>query len=152
MNFQYCSSCGAKIEYMLSVPNFCPSCGIHFNQNVDVQRSVAARPPAQSIASKNVSDDPDGTSIEHVPILNKLEYEVDKDYSSIGGRIISMKDLVGHAPTEPIKTPVPKSDTKRKRGRPRKVKPPTMEQKFEAVKGSIDECKSSTDNIVDVEE
>jgi len=150
MNFQYCSSCGAKIEYMLSAPNFCPSCGIHFNQHADAKTAGPPRP-----SSKAPSGDSEGTDFEHVPVLTRLEYDLDHDYSSVGTRKISLGDLLetpGAAP--PIKKPVSNSKPKseRKRGRPRKVKPLTMEQKFEAVKGTIEECKSSADNTVDVEE
>tara|TARA_R100000008_G_C3577909_1_gene166454 strand:+ start:786 stop:1217 length:432 start_codon:yes stop_codon:yes gene_type:complete len=143
---------------MLSVPNFCPSCGVGLGGKTTpapVKKiSRASMGPAQIN-----TDDPEGVDINEVPRLQGLEYDIDGDYSSVGSRKINLGHLLGNQEGQPQQPPTPQppktTKAKKKGGRPKKAKasqPPTTAQRFEAVKGTIDECKSSANNVVDVQE
>jgi hypothetical protein len=156
MNTDYCSSCGGKIEYLMKVPNFCPCCGISTgNSTLPPQTAVARRSsfPSRGNAStsQSITEDPEGTDINHVPQLRGLQYEIESDYSPIAGRKVPLSQIIGTEPVHdsPKANIVPK---KKKRGRPRKKVAPSLEQKFSAVKQTLEDCKSSSDKIVDVGE
>ena len=95
MNFQYCSSCGSKMEYMLHPPNFCPSCGIPLSGKKDAQKPTPSLRAQGTITPQMESEDPEGTNVSAVPQLNKLEYDLDIDYSVLGSRRVKLDDVIG---------------------------------------------------------
>ena len=98
MNSDYCGSCGGKIEYLLKAPNFCPNCGVTLGAVSEGTTTVPQAHPAPM-----PDDDPEGTDIGYVPTVQKLQYEVEGDWSGIGrshGTLGSMLNL-----NEPISTP-----------------------------------------------
>ena len=87
--------------------------------------------------------------IHSVPALQKLEYSIEGDYSAIGkkttiGEIIGMSQEL-----PPVNTP---KVTKGKKLSRKKSSAPTVEDKFDVVKQTMEECKSSAANIIDVGE
>ena len=149
MNFQYCSSCGHKIEYMLHVPNFCPSCGIALKEGVT--NVAKGKVISKAITEERGNAGPlsaDETDSCEVPNIQKLEYEVDSNYSSIGTTKFSFAELMGN----PELSQQPKREQLESNKPTKKKKKLTLEDKFEAVKETVAECKSSADNVVDVEE
>jgi len=144
MNFEYCSACGSKIEYLLKKPNFCPSCGTQIGKE-----GVSPHVPKHSLAAaQNHEEDAEGTDVSRVPDIHGLQYELDGDYGGIGRSYGSLGDLLGAAPNESKQPASPK----KKKKASTKLKPPNASAKFEAVKKTMEECKSSADQIVDVGE
>ena len=41
MSFMYCPSCGTKVEYTLTKPNFCTNCGQKFNSAMAQSKNTA---------------------------------------------------------------------------------------------------------------
>jgi hypothetical protein len=143
MNFEYCSDCGGKIEYLLKKPNFCPSCGIQRGG----ERAKAPLPRQGLTTAQAQEEDPEGTDISRVPNIHALQYELDGDYGGVGRSYGSLADLVGTQPTKGKKASRPKGPKKKAST---KSKPPDTCAKFDAVKKSMEECKSSADRSVDV--
>ena len=124
MNYDYCGSCGNKIEYLIAKPNFCPFCGVARGgapgpRPETARRGSVAQAAQEDRGENNFPEDPDGTDINYVPNIGKLEYEVDSDYSGIGSKLVSLGELLGTPPQEQLEQPRP---VKKKRGRPRKKK------------------------------
>ena len=72
---KFCSECGLKVEYKFSPPKFCSQCGSPMgiataNESKPLSRNVTASRRIEAISD-------DETDADHVPQLNKLEYEVD---------------------------------------------------------------------------
>tara|TARA_R110002110_G_scaffold78225_9_gene205279 strand:+ start:574 stop:1014 length:441 start_codon:yes stop_codon:yes gene_type:complete len=145
MNFEYCTTCGSKIEYLLKQPNFCPSCGIQRGKE-----GVKAPIPKQGLATAQThEEDPEGTDISHLPTIHALQYELDGDYGGVGRSYGSLSDLVGAPPSKGKQDSRPKKKTKKASA---KSQPPDTAAKFEAVKETLNECKSSADQSGDVSE
>ena len=146
MNSVYCSSCGGKVEYLLKVPTFCSHCGV--NMGGAVQKSIPRA--AQSNASMQADEDPEGTDVNHVASLNGLQYEVDGDFGGIGRSHGTLGSLFNNAaamqgesdvePNTPLSSSPPAKDTPK----------PSATPKIKAVEQSIKDCKSSADKPVDV--
>jgi len=157
MNTEYCTSCGGRMDYLMHKPKFCPSCGISFagagvsppppSKRVP---SVLSRPSRQA-PSQPIIDDPEGTDVNYVPPISHLQYEVDGDYAGISSRPVSLNSIMGrdYDPDNPPSEPQPQ---KKKGGRSKKQQPPTMKNKFDVIKQSVEECRSSADNVIDVGE
>ena len=64
MNSEFCMQCGSKVEFGLTAPNFCPSCGAPFNESAKAS-TLDAEVEAEPIS--------EGSSI---PQLSKLEYSI----------------------------------------------------------------------------
>tara|TARA_R110000824_G_scaffold669_4_gene4181 strand:- start:160 stop:447 length:288 start_codon:yes stop_codon:yes gene_type:complete len=93
----------------------------------------------------------DSTDIDTVPQIQNLQYVVDTDYSSLGKALVPIQDILGSgppgSPSSPVANDPPADSDEVEQGTA-----PTLQEKFEAVKGSIEACKSSVDNTVDVGE
>ena len=57
----YCSSCGSKLEYFSTKPNFCPSCGTSINGVAPQKQKIVASSRAESEEAE--------TPIEDIPSL-----------------------------------------------------------------------------------
>ena len=155
MNYDYCNSCGGKIEYLMQKPNFCPSCGATMGSGASPKNRPT--PPRAFVADGAAKiDDAEGTDIECLPDLHKLEYDIENDGSfGVIGRRTTLGEVMGldaETPSSPTREP------QKKRGRPRKnpstpkKKESGIGEKFKVVQGTIEECKSSADNTIDVGE
>ena len=71
MNSEFCMQCGVKAEFLLKVPNFCPSCGSKFNESAEAS-------PATSPVMDELESEPSS-----IPQLSKLEYSI----GDVGGRV-----------------------------------------------------------------
>jgi len=145
----------------MSKPNFCPACGTARGKG-SVPPQASRVVPRRAIARQvDAKDDPDGTDVESVPDIGELQYEIDGDYTGIGSRLVPLNDVVGsnvspggerrppevaspetslEAPASPPTSP------------PSETEGPTTQEKFNVVKQSIEDCKSSANNAVDVGE
>lgn len=156
MNTDYCSSCGGKVEYLMKSPNFCPCCGISMGDNVAPNKTAVAKRSSfplreNASISHSITEDPEGTDIDHVPQLTALHYEIESDYSPIAGRRTPLSHIIGTQPN----TDTSQRNlvaTKKKRGRPKKSATPSLKQKFGAVKQTLEDCKSSAGEVADVGE
>jgi len=156
MNTDYCSSCGGKVEYLMKAPNFCPCCGISIGNNVIPAKTTVAKrssfPRRENASiSHSITEDPEGTDINYVPQIGALQYEIESDYSPIVGRKTPLSQLIGTQPDPSIKQ-TNTAPVKKKRGRPKKQVAPSLEQKFDAVKQTLEDCKSSSSKVLDVGE
>lgn len=104
MNTEFCMNCGAKAEYTLKAPNFCPSCGNPFNKvNKASTQAVAAEPVEPESAPASI------------PQLSKLDYTIGP-----AGGTTTFGDLVStasssslpyeKAPARPAPKAVPNED------------------------------------------
>lgn len=75
MNHIFCFNCGSKIQYNLSKPNFCTSCGTSLKTG-ESSASVAA-PTKQIKNNKTQSLSEDETDVEFVPNISKLEVDTE---------------------------------------------------------------------------
>lgn len=66
MPFMFCQSCGSKMEYTISKPNFCSSCGTSI---------TGSTPPPQAKPKENLQPNDEGIKI---PNIKKLDVEVIK--------------------------------------------------------------------------
>ena len=144
------------MEYLMKAPNFCPCCGISRGGNATPNKTAVAKRSSfplreNASISHSITEDPEGTDINYVPQLGALQYEIESDYSPIAGRKIPLSQLIGTEPNTDTKQTniVP---AKKKRGRPKKKATPSLEQKFDAVKQTLEDCKSSSSKVVDVGE
>ena len=87
MQKTYCTSCGSKIEYSLTKPKFCSSCGEPLGS---ISHSKITK--TRAVPNSNQASDGDSTSYAHVPNVSKLQYDVDYGDSSL--RKLTMEDLV----------------------------------------------------------
>jgi hypothetical protein len=118
MSFTYCKLCGHKNLYSVSAPKFCGECGASLTGG---SSSVVKPPPKRGASSRKkrtrdtaslASLDEEGLDIDHVPQLDKLQYEV-LDTDSYA-RVMDMKDLI---PEFEKGSSEKKAKTKRKRKR-----------------------------------
>jgi len=167
MNYDYCRTCGSKVEYLLSKPKFCSSCGVGLtNASAAAPIKPQSHSPSnlnntakgQRVEGNDISrDDPDGTDVYNLPSISQLQYTVDGDYGSLGGRKIQLEQIIGTNPhAQPAPEETPPQPTPAKRGKPRTTPAPAREEiakrQFEAVKKTIEECKSSQGKVTDVGE
>lgn len=157
MNSDYCSSCGGKMEYLLSKPKFCPSCGISLAGAVASTKAAPTRlprsVPRKVVPQNTIKDDPEGTDVDYVPQLDRLQYEVDADYSSVSRRVPLAQILGSNAPVESSSEVIQSSEpVESAQQAPSEIKKPTPQAQFDVVKKTIEECKSSAPNVVDVGE
>lgn len=81
MTPKYCQNCGTKAESALA--KFCASCGTSLN-GLPAVKSVAAQVrtmPSRLSRSSQVAqdDDEEGTDVDSVPQLSKLDFEISED-------------------------------------------------------------------------
>ena len=138
----------------MSKPKFCPSCGISLggvaaSPKVAPQR-LPRNAPRSAPPQNTITDDPDGTDVNYVPHIAKLEYEVDRNYSSVAANRIPLANILGTEPAaQPEAAPV-KTETATSSTPPPATKKPNTQAQFDVVKNTIEECKSSAANVVDV--
>lgn len=91
MAITFCSSCGAKHEYVGFAPNFCSKCGSSFGSKA-VQQSTAKvqRKPTAIRSSQVEDDDEDSSDIEELPHIESLDVEISMDG---GFKAFSLEDL-----------------------------------------------------------
>lgn len=65
MKSMYCSSCGAKMEYQVSPPNFCSSCGAQIGG---------------AVASKPLEDRSEGDADIEISKFSGLQYEISQPF------------------------------------------------------------------------
>ncbi len=159
MNSDYCSSCGNKMEYLLSKPKFCPSCGVSLGGVVSptkaAPKGLPRSVPRKAVSKTTIKDDADGTDVDHVPQIGHLQYEVDADYSSVSRRVPLAQILGANPQLQQPAAPVAESPEGSASPPPQpapKNKKPTTQAQFDVVKKTIEECKSSAQNVVDVGE
>jgi len=76
MNHIFCFNCGNKIQYNLSKPNFCTSCGTSLKTG-ESSASVAA--PTKQIKNNKIQPlSEDETDAEFVPNINRIEVETEQ--------------------------------------------------------------------------
>jgi uncharacterized Zn finger protein (UPF0148 family) len=77
----YCSECGAPTTYTSNKPKFCSSCGISFNKEASKpqqQKIVPKVIPTKIESSFEEEDDDLGQEVNHVPEINKIDYEIEE--------------------------------------------------------------------------
>ena len=127
MKTEFCSSCGNKIEYSFSPPNFCGKCGTSLRGG---QPAQAARPAAPE---KPIEEE------EAVPHISRLQYDI--DYAGIGSKSVKLGDLANQQPDE---------QSQGSRRRPRSSKKSDPLTKEQVLLKSVAECKSVGNSSVDV--
>lgn len=75
MTPKYCQNCGTKAESALA--KFCASCGTPFAGAVSTSIAQVRKPPARLSRVAGIDDDPEGTDVDSVPQLSKLEVQID---------------------------------------------------------------------------
>ena len=138
----------------MSKPKFCSSCGAGVGVGAvspPSPRRGTVRPSPQRAEASRV-DDSEGTDIHFVPQIGKLEYEVDGDYSSISSRKIPLSSVIGTNPSPDSSPPLVEEISPEPPGESTAVPPVALEEKAKAVKQTMEECKSSASNVVDVGE
>ena len=140
----------------MSKPNFCPACGTARGKGSVPSQASRVVPRGAIARQVDVKDDPDGTDVESVPNIGALQYEIDGDYTGIGSRLVPLKDVVGSnvSPEGERKPPevAPETSLDAPVSPPTETEGPTTQEKFNVVKQSIEDCKSSANNVVDVGE
>lgn len=86
MQKTYCTSCGSKIEYSLTKPKFCSSCGEPLGSMSHSKIKRTRTEPNDEQAA-----DGDSTSYAHVPNVGKLQYDV--DYGDSALRKLTIEDF-----------------------------------------------------------
>ena len=145
MNSDYCGSCGEKIEYLLKKPNFCPHCGSALSKG----STSAIAPEVTASPAMHDDNDPEGTDVVNVPQVHKLQYEVEGDFAGIGRSQGTLGDMLNLNKAE---APPP---SKKSQSSPKATakKTPSSKRSLpmnDAIKRSIEECRSSSGNPIDV--
>jgi hypothetical protein len=78
MAIKFCTECGKKVEYKFSPPKFCAECGTPMG----IANASEATPPRRVSKKIEVLND-DETDAESVPLISKLEYELDDFGASV---------------------------------------------------------------------
>lgn len=99
----YCSHCGSKNTYSVSVPNFCSSCGTSLGSSSSKSKetnpktkklSQSSHPPLpkkrSSMSREEISLADYETDMDYVPDISKLQYEIDIPKNNIK----SFRDIV----------------------------------------------------------
>lgn len=75
MSSIFCTSCGAKMEFVGVKPKFCSSCGQSMTPSgMPSKNSI---PKTASVAREETSIAEDETNYDRVPNISKLEYDCD---------------------------------------------------------------------------
>jgi|TARA_R110000824_G_scaffold18018_7_gene72046 hypothetical protein len=125
MKTEFCSSCGNKVEYSFSPPNFCGKCGASLNGGKPAR---AASPVIEEV-----------TDQDHVPQLSQLQYDI--DYEGAGSKSLKLGDLATQQPAEESR------GKRRKHNSSKKAQQPSKE---EVLSRSVAECKSVGNTSLDV--
>ncbi len=80
MTPKYCQNCGTKSESALA--KFCASCGTPFAGAVSTSLAQTRKPPSRLSRAAGIDDDPEGTDVDSVPQLSKLEVRIEEDGGS----------------------------------------------------------------------
>ena len=86
MSHLFCHSCGAKIEYAHSKPNFCSSCGQQLNNSIATNTASQ-----QNTTVESVDFGEDTTSSASIPNISKIQV----DYSAEGHNTFTLGSLAG---------------------------------------------------------
>lgn len=120
MAFTYCPSCGYKNMHGVHSPKFCGGCGATLGEGLT---PVSRRTPANAIRKRSIAaegpEDPEGTDVYEIPLLNELKYTV--SHGDFGANKVTLGDLSGEI-TEDQLTEVQASErglAPKKRGRPK---------------------------------
>ena len=76
MNHIFCFNCGNKIQYNLSKPNFCTSCGTSLKTGESSASVATPTKPSKNTKIQSVSEDE--TDAECVPNISKIEVETEQ--------------------------------------------------------------------------
>jgi hypothetical protein len=87
MAHKYCKNCGAKNQYVGTVPKFCSSCGKPFGA-IAVAKRVVKNHLSQKPSSEKFNEDE--TDVDFLPNISKLEYEI----SPFESKAFKMEDIV----------------------------------------------------------
>ena len=102
MSSIYCTECGTKIEFTgSSKPKFCSNCGTPIaggSIQDNKERKTGLRKQPKSIASREVSHDPEGTDYNFVPDISKLSYDV--EFGGSFGKTTNLVDLLNEQTQE----------------------------------------------------
>ena len=79
MSQAFCTECGYKMVFEYSKPKFCSNCGTPTSV---VGASSVKQPVKQRQVSVDDDYDEDGTDIDEVPVIDKLQFEIEKSVSS----------------------------------------------------------------------
>ena len=89
MSHLFCPSCGNKLEFASSKPNFCVKCGGQLNASY--ASNTAQNQPT---IVENVDFGEDETNAEHIPSISKLQVDCEVDDS----KTFTVGSLVGENP------------------------------------------------------
>lgn len=94
MRSMYCTHCGSKMEYSVTEPKFCSSCGEPNNVVTASKPASGIKPlPRKArpgIPKREVALAEDETDFDYVPDISKLDYTIEIDRSNIK----SFQDIV----------------------------------------------------------
>lgn len=77
MAITFCSSCGAKHEYVGFAPNFCSKCGSPFGSKAVQQPATKVQQKPTAIRNSQVEDDDeDSSDIQELPNIESLDVEI----------------------------------------------------------------------------
>jgi ribosomal protein L37E len=97
----FCPNCGSKHTYNYSKPKFCSSCGNAMAAMLEKPKAVSkARLSSNDDDYDDDDSDPENSSAEHVPQINKFQFEIEheSEYNSF-----SLGSIFGQG-SEPSKT------------------------------------------------
>ena len=93
MTTLYCQECGHKNEYSLHPPNFCGGCGIKLGGGLE--KNQAREGPKRKLKRPSFMEDDDhdddGTDIDHVPDIGKLDVNISYEGQA---RVFKGRDIV----------------------------------------------------------
>lgn len=99
----FCTSCGAKHDYVGFAPNFCSKCGTPTNGKTSAQ---VQKKPLRTTSSEDVEDQTDdNTDIEELPDIDKLDVEIEIEG---GFRAFNLEELSKQPSTAKTKKFIPK--------------------------------------------
>ena len=98
----FCTSCGAKHEYVGFAPNFCSKCGTQIGGAATKQQATK-KPVKQSDYEEPESED--STNIDEVPDIDKLDVEIEIEG---GFRTFNLEELSKQPNTAKTKKFIPR--------------------------------------------
>jgi uncharacterized Zn finger protein (UPF0148 family) len=77
----YCTECGGPTSYSVNKPKFCSHCGNAFDKLVvnktQVQKETISKIRPRQMEELNIEDDDDeGSEVNYVPEISKIDYEI----------------------------------------------------------------------------
>lgn len=127
MQTLFCTDCGHKMSYTGAKPKFCSSCGASIGGAPKPQEAAVKKKATRRISSFREQmggseeeydaeeDISEGTDIDYVPDIQKLQYTISND--GVGNKTYNLSELLDVSSEEEERVaPKPKA----RRGRPRK--------------------------------